>query len=130
MKKQVGLDVVCPFCQHSLMDEEVEINGLPSVYLNIRSEENDKGTVHLCAAFECFEHQKDMPVNAGEIVGFCCPYCHTELLTREICQLCDAPMVEMGLTSGGYVRICSRLGCFNHFLSLSDQENVQQYSEV
>jgi len=124
MKKQVALNVVCPFCRHSLMDEEVEIKGLPSVYLNIRSEESDKGTVHLCAAFECFEHQKDMPVTQGEVAGFCCPYCHAELLTPKVCQICNAPMVEMGLASGGYIRICSRFGCFNHFFSLSDHESV------
>jgi len=124
MKKQVVLDVVCPFCHHSLMNDEVKIKGLPSVQLNIRSEDNKKGTVHLCAAFECFEHQKDMPLKEGEVVDFCCPHCHNELLTRETCKVCGAPMVELRLSSGGFVRICSRMGCFNHFLSLSEQENA------
>jgi hypothetical protein len=123
MKNQVILDVICPHCHHSLMDQEIEIRGFASVRLNIRSEENVKGTVHLCAAYECFEHQKDMPVKEGEIVGFCCPHCHSELLTGDTCQVCGAPMAKMALASGGYVKICSRLGCFNHFLSLSDQES-------
>ncbi len=130
MKKQVILDVICPLCHKSLMDDEVEIKGLPSVRLNIRSEEGEKGMVHLCAAYECFEHQKDMLVAEGEIVCFCCPHCHEELLTEESCQVCGAPMVKMGLTSGGMVKICSRFGCFNHFLSLSDQERTGHSTEI
>jgi uncharacterized protein YbaR (Trm112 family) len=126
MKKKVVLDVVCPFCHHSLMDEEVEIKGLSSVYLNIRSEDNKKGTIHLCAAYECFEHQKDIPIEDGEILGLCCPYCHKELLTQETCQVCGAPMADLRLASGGFVRICSRFGCFNHFLSLADQESAHE----
>lgn len=129
MKKQVILDVVCPLCHKSLMDDEVIIKGLPSVRLNIRSEEREKGMVHLCAAYECFEHQKDMPVDEGEIVCFCCPHCHAELLTEESCQVCGAPMVKMGLVSGGFVRICSRMGCFNHFLSPSEKEHAQHSVE-
>ena len=130
MKKQVVLDVVCPVCQRSLMNEEVKINGLPSVKLNIRSEENERGTVYLCATYECFEHHKDMAVAQGEIVEFCCPFCHSELLTRETCRICDAPMVKLGLQSGGFIKICSRFGCFNHYLSLSDLEAEHQRSPV
>ncbi len=130
MKKQVVLDVVCPVCQRSLMNEEVKINGLPSVKLNIRSEENERGTVYLCATYECFEHHKDMAVAQGEIVEFCCSFCHSELLTRETCRICDAPMVKLGLQSGGFIKICSRFGCFNHYLSLSDLEAEHQRSPV
>ncbi len=130
MKKQIILDVVCPVCKKSLMNEEVEINGLPSVKLNIRSEENERGTVYLCATYECFEHQKDMAVEQGEIVGFCCPFCHSELLTRETCHICDAPMVNLGLKSGGFVKICSRFGCFNHYLYMSDLEAEHHRSSV
>ncbi len=126
MRKLVALDVSCPFCHQSLMDEEVKIYGFPSVRLNIRSEENDEGMVHLCATYECFEHQKDIPVKQGEVVNFCCPHCHSELLTREICKICDAPMVELDLAPGGFVRICSRFGCFNHFLSLSETESLHE----
>ena len=130
MKKQIILDVVCPVCHKSLMNEEVEINGLPSVELNIRSENNKKGTVYLCATYECFEHQKDMAVEQGEIVEFCCPFCHSELLTRETCHICDAPMVNLGLKSGGFIKICSRFGCFNHYLSMSDLEAEHHRSPV
>ncbi len=118
MKKELVLDIVCPYCHHSLMDEEVKIKGIASVGLNVRLEDNKKGKVHLCAAYECFDHQVDLPVADGEILGLCCPYCHKELLTSETCQVCGAPMADLSLSTGGFVRICSRFGCFNHFLSL------------
>ncbi len=117
MKKQILLEAVCPNCHHSLMDEQVKIKGLPSVHLKVRSEENIKGNIYLCSAYECFEHQKDIPIKEREIVGLCCPHCRKELLTQETCQVCGAPMAELGLAGGGFIRICSRKGCFNHFLS-------------
>ncbi len=122
MEHQIILRVVCPFCHHSLMDNEVRIKGLPSVRLNIRTEDNKKGTLHLCSAFECFEHQKDIPLKEKEIVDMCCPHCHKEILTKDTCRVCGAPMAEMALEEGGFIRICSRKGCFNHFLS--KEENV------
>jgi len=114
------LQVACPFCHHSLMDHQVKIKNLPSVQLKIRTEKGEKGTVYLCAAYECFEHQKDIDIKDKEIVNFCCPHCHQELLSNKTCQVCGAPMVELALDHGGSIRICSRKGCFNHFLSLRE----------
>ena len=111
------LHVVCPSCRHSLMNEKVKIKGLDSVHLKIRSEKGEDGNIYLCSAYECFAHQKDIDIREKEIVNLYCPHCHTELLTSETCQVCGAPMVELGLEEGGFIRICSRLGCFNHFLS-------------
>ncbi len=122
MENQVILRVVCPHCHRSLMDHEVKIKGLPSVRLNIRTENNKKGKLHLCSAYECFEHQKDIPIEDNEIVEMCCPHCHKEILTKEICQVCGAPMAEMALEGGGFIRICSRKGCFNHFLSKEESD--------
>jgi uncharacterized protein YbaR (Trm112 family) len=117
MKNQIILHVVCPYCHHSLMDNRVKIKELPSVHLNVRSEENKKGDVYLCSAYECFEHRKTVPLKDGEIVSLYCPHCYRELLTEETCRVCGAPMVELGLDDGEFIRICSRKGCFNHFLS-------------
>jgi RNA polymerase subunit RPABC4/transcription elongation factor Spt4 len=125
MNNQIILEVTCPYCHHSLMTEEVKIKGLASVHLNIRSEENKKGNIYLCSAYECFAHQKDIPIKEREIVGLCCPHCHQELLTQETCQVCGAPMAELGLAGGGFIRICSRKGCFNHFLSKTTEQMTE-----
>lgn len=119
MKKHVSLKVACPYCMKSLMDEEHLLNGFPSIKLNIKTE-NDRGTIHLCSVYECFDHQSDIPIEKGEIVEFSCPHCNKELLVKEECHLCDAPMVTLSLATGGRVNICSRKGCSNHYVAFQD----------
>jgi len=119
MKKFISLSVVCPYCMKSLMDEEMKLSGFSSIKLNIQTEE-DRGTIRLCSLYECFDHQSDIPVKEGEIAEFSCPHCNKELLVKEECHLCDAPMVSMMLKTGGRVNICSRKGCSNHYVAFQD----------
>jgi predicted RNA-binding Zn-ribbon protein involved in translation (DUF1610 family) len=119
MKKHISLKVSCPYCMQSLMDEETKLHGFPSIKLNIKTE-NDRGTIRLCSVYECFDHQSDIPIAKGEIVEFSCPHCNKELLVKEECHLCDAPMVSLSLATGGRVNICSRKGCSNHYVAFQD----------
>jgi len=46
MKNQISLNVQCPHCLSSLMDTENEIQGYPSIKLNINTLE-DKGIIRI-----------------------------------------------------------------------------------
>ncbi len=122
MNKAITLQVICPHCRQSLMEEKIKIKGLASVHLSVSTEGGEKGDTYLCSAYECYDHHTDVKVDEGEITALCCPHCGRELLTKETCQVCGAPMAELGLDGGGFIRICSRKGCFNHFLSNNDEE--------
>ncbi len=119
MEKRVSLSVLCPHCRKSLMDTEEKLNGHPSIKLNIKTE-NNRGTIRLCSVYECFDHEADIPLKEGEIVEFTCPHCNKELLVKEECKICGAPMVTFVLTTGGRVSICSRKGCSNHYVAFED----------
>ncbi len=119
MEKQLSLSVKCPHCRKSLMDKEIKLHGYPSIKLNIKTE-SDRGTIHLCSIYECFDHESDVAIKENEIVEFACPHCNKELLVKEECKLCGAPMVDLILTTGGRVSICSRKGCSNHYLAFQD----------
>ena len=119
MKKYVSLEVDCPYCMKSLMCHEHKLHGYPSIKVNI-STENDRGTIHLCSLYECFDQISDIEIPENSIVEFCCPHCNKKLKIKETCEVCGAPMVSFSLTTGGRVVICSRKGCSNHYIAFKD----------
>lgn len=119
MKKQISLHVKCPHCRKSLMDEEVKLHDYPSIKINIVTPE-ERGTIHLCSIYECYDHQVDVELKKGTVVDFYCPKCNKELLVNEECGVCGAPMVAFVLRVGGRVSICSRNGCANHYIAFQD----------
>lgn len=119
MKKMISLHVKCPHCLKSLMDEETMLHEYPSIKLNVVTPE-ERGTLNLCSLYECFDHQASIALEKDKIVDLYCPNCNKELLVREECQLCSAPMVNFVLKVGGRVAICSRVGCSNHYLAFQD----------
>ena len=119
MKKQIALSVQCPHCLNSLMDSENLLNGYPSIKLNIVTPE-DRGIIHICSLYECFDHEANIEIADNTVVDFYCPHCNKEMLVNEECKICDAPMVSFVLQTGGRVNICSRNGCSNHYVAFND----------
>lgn len=121
MAKRVSLNVKCPKCSKSLMDHDYLLLDYPSIKVNIVSS-HDRGTMHLCSVYECYNHKSDIELKEGEIVKFFCPHCNKELTSNDECdsQDCNAPMVKLILQLGGKVFICSRKGCTSHFVAFED----------
>jgi len=119
MKSYIFLEVECPHCLKSLMCEEHKLHDKPSIKVNITTAES-RGTIHLCALYECFDHLSDIELKENEIVGFTCPHCNKELQVKEECKICNAPMVSFALKTGGRVNICSRKGCSNHYVAFEN----------
>lgn len=129
MKKYISLSVKCPFCGKSLMDSEELINEEPSIKLNIQTREN-RGIIHLCSIYECFDYKTEVALTEKEVVEFTCPHCNKELNTKETCRLCHAPMVSLLLKTGGRVSLCSRTGCANHYVAFEDlSTELQKFYE-
>ncbi len=130
MEKRVSLNVKCPLCGKSLMDNDKFINGKPAVKLNITTEEN-RGVVWLCSFYDCHDKELSIEVPEGEIVSFYCPHCNQELNMDHQCEICEAPMVSLVIKAGGIVTVCSRNGCTNHHVIFKDisSELSKFYSE-
>lgn len=119
MKRNISLNVLCPYCHKSLMDNEVKLSNYPSIKLNICTR-NERGVIHLCSIYECYDHVSNIELIKGDVVEMCCPHCNKELLSKEECIECGAPMVNMVLKIGGGVSICSRCGCPSHYVAFQD----------
>jgi NADH-quinone oxidoreductase subunit E len=112
------LEVNCPKCNHSLMDESHLIDGYPSIRVTATC-----GRLH--GWFRLSALYGRSPVDYGHLipndtlVSFFCPHCHEELNGASKCLDCGAPMVPMIVRQGAMVQICSRHGCKGRMLDLT-----------
>lgn len=118
-KKLLSLKVKCPLCGESLMDYTHCLNEKPSIKLKIEVS-NNQGVINLCSTYGCYDKIASIPLIENQIAGLYCPHCSKNLAGINICNLCEAPIVDFNLDKGGKVHICSRVGCTKHFVSFED----------
>lgn len=115
----IQLNVNCPNCKKSLMDNEKHVDGTPGIRLNIKCA-GSSGTIHLSSIYESYNYTTDIDTPKNELIKLFCPHCSDEITSDDECQRCSAPMIPLALDFGGIVSICSRVGCKNHFLEFDD----------
>jgi len=118
----IQVNVKCPHCGKSLMDEERKIDDHPSVKLSIQRGK-ECGVLRLSSLYGSYKIDSELSVAQGEVVNFFCPHCNAELLGSRICEECKAPMIPMRFAEGGTVQICSRRGCKKHLIEFDKLES-------
>ena len=117
----IQVNVSCPHCGKSLMDDEHKIDDHPSVKVTV--EFKDKRVwVHLSSLYGSYNIDCEFSIPEGEVVRFFCVACGSELKGLRICEQCNAPMVPMRFAEGGVVQICSRRGCKRHLIEFENLE--------
>jgi NADH:ubiquinone oxidoreductase subunit E len=116
-KRIFPLEVLCPQCNHSLMDQTHLVDGVPSIRMTV-SFGHEHGWLMLSSLYGSYTVESGNEVPVGTVVNFFCPHCHAELIGAWNCTVCEAPMVPMIVQGGGIVQICSRRGCKSHMLDL------------
>ena len=111
------IEVSCPRCNHSLMDESTGIDGHPSIRVTA-SFDRRHGWLRLSSLYGSYSILAEHEIPEGTVVGFHCPHCHAALAGPGGCPMCGAPMVALIVRGGGMVQVCSRRGCKNHMLDL------------
>jgi NADH:ubiquinone oxidoreductase subunit E len=116
-KRVFPIEVSCPRCNHSLMDESFTIDGDPSIRVTV-SFDHKHGWLRLSSLYGSYNISAEHDIPVGTVVSFFCPHCHAKLAGSWECPVCGAPMVPMVVHGGGMVQICSRRGCKSHLLDL------------
>lgn len=121
----IHVEVSCPFCQKSLMNSHQRIKDVPAVELigkltNIAG--SPEGIIRLSAFYGDYQIETDLVIPDRTIVEFKCPFCHRELTSSRVCDLCQAPMTAVEFPRGGKVQFCSRRGCKKHLIEFEDPE--------
>ena len=123
------VNVKCPYCKKSFMEESKMIDGYPGVKVVIQHH-NKRGTLYLSSIYGSYNVSSEINVPMDELVLFFCPHCDSSLLIKNLCDKCNAPMTIFELLNGGQVQVCSRRGCKKHLIEYSDlsQEISALYS--
>ena len=111
------LNVQCPRCGHSLLDEAHLVDGQASIRLRGNAD-GQSGWINLSRLYGSVHSVTDTLFPNDSITSFRCPNCDHDLAGPVHCNDCDAPMVPLGITGGGIVQFCSRRGCPSHTLDL------------
>ncbi|MCK4631415.1 MAG: class I tRNA ligase family protein [Bacteroidales bacterium] len=130
MTNLIALRTKCPHCKKSFMDPYDQINGKPSIKVDIEANEK-KGRLRLCSYYGCFDHKSSIELPKDEPIKFFCPHCNKALTSSNKCEECGAPMIPFALEKGGKVYICSKVGCKKHFISFQDVSDAlrKMYNE-
>ncbi len=113
------VEVSCPRCNRSLMLPEHPILGLPSIHVTV-SFQRKHGWLRLSSLYGSFQLEAEHELPADSVADFFCPRCHGQLRSTKLCPHCDAPMISLLVKGGGMIQFCSRRGCKEHLLDLSD----------
>ena len=116
---ELQVNIRCPYCKQSLMDDGQIIDGYPSVKVVIQNS-NKRGMLYLSSIYGSYNIISEFNIPMDEIVLFFCPHCQSSLLIKDLCDKCSAPMTLFELLQGGKVQICSRRGCKKHLIEFSD----------
>lgn len=119
----VSLNVKCPVCGASFMDEEHLVDNEPSIKLKIKIASKE-GFINLSSIYGSYNYVCSVDTPFNEVAEFFCPQCNKELHSDSECKVCKAPMVPFYLDMGGKVSICSRAGCKNHAVEFDDLTNA------
>ena len=125
------LNVKCPLCGESLMDEDQFVDNDASIKVNIKTG-NKKGVIHLSSIYASYNYVSDIELHPDDIAELSCPHCKGILKSNIECKICKSDMVPFSLDLGGTVSICSRVGCKGHTVEFDDLEDAlkkiqQQY---
>jgi predicted RNA-binding Zn-ribbon protein involved in translation (DUF1610 family) len=123
MESMMSLDVKCPCCGHSLMEEDHLLDNEPSIGLRFR-QEGVAGWVCLSSVYGSFLVESEVPIPEGMVVEMVCPHCGQTLGSTDRCDVCQALLIPLSCQGGGSVAICSRRGCRRHFLDYEDSQEA------
>ncbi|MEI8202066.1 MAG: hypothetical protein WCH34_03585 [Bacteroidota bacterium] len=115
----ISLQVKCPVCNKSLMDDDYKIDNESSIKLFVESA-GKTGTLRMSSIYGSYNYLADVDLPANELTKFFCPHCRELLLSNDNCNTCEAPMVSLNLDIGGKISFCSRKGCTDHNIGFED----------
>ena len=132
MPKKVSLNVKCPLCHESLMDDTHLINNKKGIHCIVKITGGKKGNIWLSSIYGDHNYSCEFEIPEGEVGTFYCPHCGQDLKRKKLdCDLCGAPVVSLGCSIGGRVNFCSRSGCKNHYVVFDNVDTAIRkfYSE-
>ena len=120
---------LCPK-RHNLVDNEVRIDGKPSIRIKARSNGNE-GFVYLNSIYGAGGHHHGIVLDANKEVQLACPECSTSLLCPgRTCPNCGSAVYTFEVPPRGMVEGCARKGCDWQRWEAVDTSGQREYVEA
>ncbi len=120
---------VCPK-RHDLMDNEIKIEGMPSIKVRVRSE-GSEGFINLDPMYGKCGHQYGIEIDIKKQIDILCPQCNTSLIEAgKKCPKCGSPVFNFEVPSNGIFEGCTRKGCDWQKWDAIDLTGKKDYIEV
>jgi two-component system NtrC family sensor kinase len=115
---------------HNLMDDEIKIDGLPSIRLKARAGGNE-GFIHIDPVYGRNKNHYGIRIKDKTIIDVSCPKCNTSLMDKnKTCPKCGAPVYRLEIPEKGYYEACvTKGGEWQHWPEI-DKKGPQQFIEV
>ena len=119
-------NAVCPK-NHILMDDELKINGLPSIKVKAKFNGHE-GFLNFDPIYGKHNNHYGIPFSENNLVDLFCPECEITLIDKnKQCPLCGSPVYVLNTTMQGVIEGCSKFGCYWEKWEAIDIKGEQQY---
>lgn len=118
-----AVEVKCPHCERSLMNESKLIDGHPSIQLKI-TYGNHNGMIWLSSVYGSYNYEMTFDMKENQIAKFYCPHCDEELIGDLACPECGTQMINLMLKGGGHIHFCPKKNCRGHHIQYDDSNEV------
>ena len=120
---------VCPK-RHDLMDNEVKINGMPTVKVKVSSNDNT-GVINLDPIYGKHRHKYGIEIKKGKNGLVSCPKCNLSLIEEEVkCPTCSSAVYNFEVPPYGMFEGCTNPACNWQRWQAMDEAGHQDYIEI
>lgn len=120
---------VCPK-KHDLMDDEIKINGMPTVKVKVVSHGSEH-IINLDPVYGRHRHQYGIETKNGKDVQVLCPQCNVSLIEENVkCPKCGSPVCRFEVLPHGMLEGCTNLECDWQRWQAMDEAGEKDYIEI
>jgi len=120
---------VCPK-RHDLMDDEIKINGLPTIRVKAASQGNE-GIINLDPVYGKHRHQYGIELRHGKDWQVSCPQCNSSLIDEgNKCPKCGSSVYRFEVPPHGMLEGCPNPECTWQRWQAMDEAGQKDYIEV
>ncbi|MFO7524648.1 MAG: ATP-binding protein [Ignavibacteriaceae bacterium] len=119
----------CPK-RHSLLDNEVKIDGIPSIKVKARFN-GDESLIHIDPIYGKLRNIYDQNYKEKKESQYLCPECNNSLLIeKKSCPKCSSAVIGIEVPGQGVYEVCSMKGCPYEKWDYVDSAGLQEFIEV
>lgn len=120
---------ICPK-RHDLMDNEVKIDGMPSIKLKAKANGNE-GVVNLDPVYGKTRHIYEIEMDVKKEINLMCPQCNSSVIEEgKKCPKCGSPIFNIEIATQGFYEGCTRKGCDWQKWDAVDIDGQKDYIEI